>query len=88
MDEKHLSACAEVFLKEQAKLFMEDVVFDFDEAKDFLEESFAFVCKDIKELRDALAEEGMDVSSMSDEELEEQLEVFKLPSGEYFVVEG
>ena len=38
MDEKHLTACAEVFLKEQAKLFMEDVVFDLDEAKDFLEE--------------------------------------------------
>ena len=35
-----------------------------------------------------LSEEGMDVDSLSDEELEEELEVFKLDSGKYLVVEA
>lgn len=88
MDEKYLNKCAKVFLKEQGKLFDEDVVFDIEEAKEFLEECFAFYCNDIKELREALKEEGMDVSDMSDEELQDQLEVFKLPDGGFFYVEG
>jgi len=88
MDEKQLNLCAKIFLKEQTKLFDEEVVFDLEEAKEFLEETFAFYCKDIKELRESLKEEGMDVSELSDEELEEQLEVFKVPSGGFFYVEG
>ncbi len=83
-----LRLCAEVFLKEQSKLFDEPVVFDLEEAEEFLEDCFAQVFENIKEVREYLSEEGMDVEALSDEELSEELEVFKLPDGRYFVVEA
>ena len=42
----------------------------------------------IDEVREYLDEEGMDVEGMSNEELEDALEVFKLEDGHYFVVEA
>lgn len=86
--DKYLEECAEVFLKEQGKLFDEPVVFDIEEAKEFLEDCFAQVFENIKEVRAYLEEEGMDVEGLSDEELAEELEVFALPDGRYFVVEA
>ncbi len=85
---EYLDKCAEVFLKEQGKLFDEPVVETLEEAKDFLEDCFAQVFDSIEEVREYLDEEGMDVSGMSDEELEDELEVFKLDDGHYFVVEA
>ncbi|MGN0329172.1 MAG: glyoxalase [Lachnospira sp.] len=86
--EKHIDECAKVFLRDQKKLFDEPVAYDLEEAKEFLEDCFASYCKDIKELRELMDEEGMDVSELSDKELEEQLEVFKLDNGGYFFVEA
>lgn len=86
--DKYLEECAEVFLKEQGKLFDEPVVFDIEEAKEFLEDCFAQVFENIKEVRAYLEEEGMDVEGLSDEELAEELEVFAIPDGRYFVVEA
>ena len=86
--EKHLDECAKVFLRDQKRLFDEPVVNNLQEAKDFLEDCFEQYCKNIKELRKLLDEEGMDAAQMSDEELEEQLEVFKLDNGGYFFVEA
>ena len=80
--------CAEVFLKDQGRLFDEPVAYDLDEAKEFLEDCMAVYCKDIKELREVMDDEGMDVSELSNDELLEQLEVFKLDNGGYFFVEG
>ena len=85
---EYLDKCAEVFLKEQGKLFDEPAVETLEEAKDFLEDCFAQVFDSIEEVREYLDEEGMDVSGMSDEELEDELEVFKLDDGHYFVVEA
>lgn len=85
---EYLDKCAEVFLKEQGKLFDEPVAETLEEAKDFLEDCFAQVFDSIEEVREYLDEEGMDVSGMSDEELEDELEVFKLDEGHYFVVEA
>lgn len=85
---EYLDKCAEVFLKEQGKLFDESVAETLEEAKDFLEDCFAQVFDSIEEVREYLDEEGMDVSGMSDEELEDELEVFKLDDGHYFVVEA
>ena len=48
----------------------------------------AVYCKDIKELRKVMDDEGMDVADLSNEEILEQLEVFKLDNGGYFFVEG
>lgn len=85
---EYLDKCAEVFLKEQGKLFDEPVAETLEEAKDFLEDCFAQVFDSIEEVREYLDEEGMDISGMSDEELEDELEVFKLDDGHYFVVEA
>ena len=68
-----LTLCAEVFLKEQTKLYDEPVAQDIEEAKEFLEDCFAQVFDNIKEVREYLSEEGMDVDEITDEELAEEL---------------
>ena len=67
--EQYLEECAEVFLKEQGKLFDEPVAETIEEAKEFLEDCFAQVFENISDVRAYLDEEGMDVSGVSDEEL-------------------
>ena len=86
--DKHIDECAKVFLRDQKQLFDEPVAYDLEEAKEFLEDCMAVYCKDIKELREVMDDEGMDVSDLSNAELIEQLEVFKLDNGGYFFVEG
>ena len=86
--EQYLEECAEVFLKEQGKLFDEPVAETIEEAKEFLEDSFTQVFENISEERAYLDEEGMDVSGVSDEELADELEVFAISDGRYFVVEA
>jgi predicted peroxiredoxin len=86
--EQYLEECAEVFLKEQGKLFDEPVVETIEEAKEFLEDCFAQVFENISDVRAYLDEEGMDVSGVSDEELADELEVFAISDGRYFVVEA
>lgn len=86
--DKHINECAKVFLRDQKQLFDEPVAYDLDEAKEFLEDCMAVYCKDIKELREVMDDEGMDVCELSNDELLEQLEVFKLDNGGYFFVEG
>ena len=86
--DKHIDECAKVFLRDQNQLFDEPVAYDLEEAKEFLEDCMAVYCKDIKELREVMDDEGMDVSDLSNDELLEQLEVFRLDNGGYFFVEG
>ena len=42
----------------------------------------------IKEVRNYWEEAGIDMENMSDDELEEELEVFKVSDGRYLVVEA
>ena len=86
--DKHIDECAKVFLRDQKQLFDEPVAYDLEEAKEFLEDCMAVYCKDIKELREVMDDEGMDVSDLSNDELLEQLEVFRLDNGGYFFLEG
>lgn len=86
--DKHIDECAKVFLRDQKQLFDEPVAYDLEEAKEFLEDCMAVYCMDIKELREVMDDEGMDVSDLSNDELLEQLEVFRLDNGGYFFVEG
>ncbi len=86
--DKHIDECTKVFLRDQKQLFDEPVAYDLEEAKEFLEDCMAVYCKDIKELREVMDDEGMDVSDLSNDELLEQLEVFKLDNGGFFFVEG
>ena len=80
--------CIDTFLKKQLQLFPETVAETPEEAEEFLEDCMAVEVKNIKEVRKYLDEAGVDVSGMSDEELEEACEVFTLPSGGYLIVEG
>ena len=63
--DKHIDECAKVFLRDQKQLFDEPVAYDLEEAKEFLEDCMAVYCKDIKELREVMDDEGMDVSDLS-----------------------
>lgn len=76
------------FLQKQSQLFDEPVAETLEEAEAFLEECMAVVLNSLEEVREFLEEEGMDVDGISDEELEEQSEVFCLPDGKYLIVEG
>ena len=78
----------ETFLKEQGKLFSEPVAETEEEAEEFLSDCMACVLDSLDEVREYLDEMGMDVSGMSDEELEEAEEVFVIPDGRYLVLEG
>ncbi|MFQ9933656.1 MAG: glyoxalase [Lachnospiraceae bacterium] len=79
--------CLEVFLREQGKLFDEPVAENLQEAEEFLSDCMAEVFDSIDEVRQYFRD-NMDISDISDEELTEQLEVFKLSKGRYLIVEG
>ena len=78
----------ETFLKNQGKLFDENVAETLEEAKEFLEDCMAVVVESLAVVREYFEENGMDVDGMSEEELEEASEVFALPDGTYLIVEG
>lgn len=80
--------CLDVFLKNQLQLFREKVASTREEAEEFLDDCMAVVCNNIKEVKEYLDEAGMDVSGMSDKEMEEASEVFPLSNGRYLIVEG
>lgn len=80
--------CLSVFLEQQRKLFREPVAQTPEEAEEFLADCMAVVCENLDEVREYFDEEGMDITGMSDEELEEAQEVFALPDGRYLVVES
>ena len=65
----------DVFLKNQHRLFRENVANDYEEALEFLEDCMAVICDSISEVRDYLDECGMDVSGMSLDEIKESDEV-------------
>ena len=80
--------CLQTFLRDQGRLFDEPVAETLEEAEAFLEDCLAQVVGSIKEVREYLDESGMDIEGLSNEEIEEQAEVFALPSGQYLIVEG
>ncbi len=79
--------CLEVFLDEQEKLFEQPVAETENDARAFLEDCMAEVFSSLDDVREYF-EDTMDICDLSDEELEAQLEVFRLPDGRYLVVEG
>ncbi len=80
--------CLDTFLANQGQLFDEPVADSREEAEAFLDDCMAQVVKNIKEVRRYLDESGMDVEGLSNEELEDQSEIFPLPDGTYLIVEG
>lgn len=80
--------CLEVFLRNQNKLFSENVAETPEEAEAFLEDCMAVVCKNLEEVKDYFEEAGMDISGMSNQDIEDACEVFVLSDGKYLIVEG
>ena len=80
--------CLNVFLENQSQLFEEAVAETLEDAEAFLEDCMAVVVDSLEDVREYLEESGMDVSGMSDEEVEETAEVFALDDGTYLIVEG
>jgi hypothetical protein len=77
--------CVEVFLKEQEKLFDEKVAKSFAEAEAFLEDCMAEVFDNTEDVLEYL-DETMDITDITEDDLEDVLEVFKIPDGRYLVV--
>ena len=80
--------CLKTFLRDQEKLFDEPVAETLEEAEAFLEDCMAVIVDSIDEVREYFEEEGVDVDHMSQDELEDASEVFKLPDGTYLIVDG
>ena len=74
------------FLENQGQLFDEDVASTPDEAQDFLEDAMAEVVDSIEEVIEYFDEMGVDTDGLSEDEVEQQPEVFALPDGRYLVV--
>lgn len=80
--------CLKTFILNQGQLFDEPVAETLEEAEAFLEDCMASIVDSIEEVKEFLDQERMDISGMSDEEIEEASEVFALPDGRYLIVEG
>ena len=80
--------CQQTVILKQGQLFDEPVAETLEEAEAFLEDCMASIVDNIGEVREFLDQEGMDVSGMSDEEIEDASEVFALSDGRYLIVEG
>ncbi|MCR5687819.1 MAG: glyoxalase [Lachnospiraceae bacterium] len=74
------------FLDNQGRLFDEDVASTPEEAQDFLEDSMSVVVDTIEEVIEYFDEMGVDTDGLSEEEIEQQAEVFTLPDERYLVV--
>ena len=80
--------CLLTLLEKKSQLFDEPVAETQEEAEAFLEDCMAVVVDSLGEVREYFEENGIDVDSMSEEELEDASEVFALPNGQYLIVEG
>lgn len=78
---------AQFFLDNQDRLFDMPVAEDVDEAMEFLEDCMAMVFDDLKGLKAYWKEEGVDIHELTDKEILESLEVFKMPDGRILLVE-
>ncbi len=76
--------CLQCFLEKQSQLFDETVAQSLEEAEEFLEDCMAVVCDNIKDVRAYFEEEGADVAQMSNEELEEALEVLPCQTADFW----
>lgn len=81
-------AVLECFLKNQTRLFPEDVASSQEEAEAFLEDCMAVVVNSAKEVFDYFEEEGIDMDGAGENEILDAAEVFDIGDGRYLIVEG
>ena len=75
------------FLDNQLQLYPEEVAFDMDEARDFLEDTCAAVADTKKDVKSYLEDVGVDASGMSMDEILQMPEVFAVGDGRFLIVE-
>lgn len=80
--------CLTYFLEHQEQLLPERIAETMEEAEEFLEDCMAVVAKNMKEVRAYFEDQGVDIAGVSNEELQEECEVFALPSGRFLIVEA
>lgn len=85
---EYTEECLKTFLKKQGQLFDEPVAETLEEAEEFLEDCMAVVVDSLKEALAYLEESGMDVSGMTEDEVDEIAELFPLDNGGYLIVEA
>ena len=76
------------FLKNQSRLFPEDVASSQEEAEAFLEDCMAVVVNSAKEVFDYFEEEGIDMDGAGENEILDAAEGFDIGDGRYLIVEG
>ncbi len=81
-------AVLECFLKNQSRLFPEDVASSPEEAEAFLEDCMAVVVNSAGEVFDYFEEEGIDMDGAGENEILDAAEVFDIGDGRYLIVEG
>ena len=77
-----------VFMKNQSKLFDENVADNLEEAEAFLEDCLAVVVNSLQEVWAYFDNSKVDLEGMDLEDIEDASEVFKIPDGRYLIVEG
>lgn len=80
--------CLKTFLEQQDRLYDEPVAETLEEADEFLDDCMAVVVSSLKEVKEYFKENGTDISELTDEELEDEAEIFALSDGRYLIVEG
>jgi len=75
------------FLEKQLQLYPEEVAFDMEEARDFLEDICAAVADTKRDVKDYLEDVGVDASGMSMDQILDMPEVFAIGDGRYLIVE-
>lgn len=81
-------AVLEAFLKNQTKLYPEEVASTKEEADDFLSEVLAVVVDSAQAVWEYFEEECIDVDGADLEEILEADEVFAVGDGRYLIVEA
>lgn len=78
---------AQAFLENQLKLYPEEVAYDIEEAKEFLEDSMAAIADSARDVVDYLEDVGVDTEGLSNEEILSLPEVFAVGDGRYIILE-
>lgn len=81
-------AVLECFLKNQLRLFPEQVASTKEEAEAFLEDCMAVVVSSARAVYDYFEETGIDMDGAGEAEILEASEVFEVGDGRYLIVEG
>lgn len=78
----------DVFLRDQCKLFPEEVAFSREEAEEFLTDCFAQVVDSAKEVYEYFEGEVIDMEGADVDGILGADEVFDIGDGRYLIVEG